>query len=112
MVVCGLGMTLMMLAAFTSNLYALAALFAVSTFAYAAWSTMCLVLPADLYPRSSVATVSGMSGTGAGIGTILSSYLIGRISDHYSFQPVVIAASLVPLAATALVLLLVRRQVK
>lgn len=109
MIGCGLGMTLMVLAAFTSNLYALAALFAVSTFAYAAWSTMCLVLPADLYPRNSVATVSGMSGTGAGIGTILSSYLIGRISDHYSFEPVIIVASMVPLLATALVLLLVRR---
>lgn len=112
MIVCGLGMTLMMLAAFTSDLYALAALFAVSTFAYAAWSTMCLVLPADLYPRESVATVSGMSGTGAGIGTILSSYLIGRISDHYSFQPIIITASLVPLVATALVLILVRRPSK
>jgi ACS family hexuronate transporter-like MFS transporter len=105
----GLGMMLMIFAATTSNVYALAALFAVSTFAYAAWSTMDIVLPADLYPRDAVATVSGMSGTGAGIGTILSSYLIGRISDHYSFEPIIICASLIPLVATALVLTLVRR---
>jgi ACS family hexuronate transporter-like MFS transporter len=70
---------------------------------------MDIVLPADLYPRDAVATVSGMSGTGAGIGTILSSYLIGRISDHYSFEPIIICASLIPLVATALVLTLVRR---
>src|SRR5260370_33604048 len=62
----------------------------------------------DLLPSELVATVSGMSGTGAGIGTILSTYLIGYVSDRYSFGPVLIGASLVPLLAMALVLLLVR----
>ena len=104
-------MALMIPSVLTSNVYFLAGLFAVSTFAYAAWSTMDIVLPADLYPRDSVATVSGMSGTGAGLGTILSSFLIGFVSDRYSFEPVIIAASLVPLIATAIVLLLVRRQI-
>jgi len=55
-----------------------------------------------------VATVSGMSGTGAGIGTILSTVLIGYTSDRYSFGPILIGASLVPLLAMALVLLLIR----
>jgi ACS family hexuronate transporter-like MFS transporter len=85
------------------------ALFAVATFSYAAWSTMGLTLPADLYPPESVATVSGMSGAAAGIGTIISTFLIGRITDHYSFEPVVITASLIPLLATLLVLVLIRR---
>jgi hypothetical protein len=44
---------------------------------------------------------------GAGVGTILSTFLIGRISDHYSFGPILAGASLVPLAATALVFLLI-----
>jgi MFS family permease len=48
-----------------------------------------------------------MSATGAGFGTILSTYLIGWAADHYSFQPVLLAASTVPLAATLLVCLLV-----
>jgi hypothetical protein len=43
----------------------------------------------------SVATVSGLSGTGAGVGTIASTYLIGRISDRYSFGPILVGASLV-----------------
>jgi hypothetical protein len=34
--------------------------------------------------------------------------LIGPISDRYSFEPILIGASLVPLVATVLVLLLVR----
>jgi ACS family hexuronate transporter-like MFS transporter len=103
-----LGMTTIAGAAFASNFALLIGLFAVSTFAYAAWSTMALSLPSDLYPSRVVASVSGMSGTGAGIGTIVSTFLIGRVADRYSFEPILIAASLIPLAATFLVLLLVR----
>jgi len=110
--VCGLGMTLLVPTVRVSSFAVLVALFAVSTFCYAAWSTMALSLPSDLYPTGSVASVSGMSGTGAGLGTIVSTFLIGRISDRYSFGPILVGASLVPLAATALVFLLVpgRRQ--
>jgi ACS family hexuronate transporter-like MFS transporter len=95
---------------FTSSVWTLAGLFAFSTFAYAAFSTMALVLPSDLYRSESVATVSGMSGTGAGIGTIVSTYLIGYISDRYSFGPILIAASLIPLVGMVLVLVLVRNR--
>ena len=69
-----------------------------------------LVLPSDLYRSESVATVSGMSGTGAGLGTIISTYLIGYVSDRYSFEPILIAASLVPLVGMVLVLLLIREK--
>jgi MFS transporter, ACS family, hexuronate transporter len=106
-VVCGIGMACLIPAAFLNHFALLIALFAISTFSYAAWSTMALTLPSDLYPLSQVATVSGMSGTGAGLGTILSTYLIGWAADHYSFQPVLVAASTVPLAATLIVCLLV-----
>ena len=108
--VCGIGMTLLVPAIFVTRFWAIIGLFALSTFSYAAWSTMALTLPSDLYPSSTVATVSGMSGTGSGIGTILSTYLIGWVSDRYSFEPILIAASAVPLVATALVFLLVRER--
>jgi predicted MFS family arabinose efflux permease len=51
-----------------------------------------------------------MSGTGSGMGTILSTYLIGWVADRHSFAPVLIGASLVPLLATALVFLLVNNR--
>ena len=107
-VVCALGMTLIAAAAFATSLWWLTACFAISTLSYAALSTMVLNLPADVYPTHSVASVSGMSGTGAGIGTIAATYLTGVVADRYSFEPILIAASLVPLAAAAAVLLLVR----
>lgn len=107
----GIGMLLLIPTIFTSNLYALSALFGLATFSYAAWSTMDIVLPSDLYPDNAVATVAGMSGTGAGIGTIISTYLIGIVSDRYSFAPILIVASLIPMVATVLVVTLVRRPV-
>jgi ACS family hexuronate transporter-like MFS transporter len=69
---------------------------------------MVLNLPADIYPTSSVASVSGLGGTGAGIGTIIATYLTGIVSDKYSFGPVLVAASLVPILATIAVVVLVR----
>lgn len=105
--ICGFGMALLIPTVGLSSFSAIVMLFAIATFSYSAWSTMALALPADLYPSQSVATVSGMSGTGAGIGTIISTFLIGMVSDRYSFAPILIVASLVPLVATALVFLLI-----
>src|SRR5205823_4163812 len=83
--ICGFGMTLLIPTIGMSSFAAIISLFAIATFCYSAWSTMALALPADLYPSGSVASVSGMSGTGAGIGTILSTFVIGQVSDKYSF---------------------------
>jgi ACS family hexuronate transporter-like MFS transporter len=82
--------------------------FAVATFAYAAFSTIILNLPADLFPSASVASVSGMGGTGAGLGTIGAIYLTGWVADRYSFGPILLGASVLPLVALAAVLFLVR----
>jgi len=104
----GIGMTLLVPAIAVSSFPVLIALFAISTFSYAAWSTMGLTFPADLYPSQTVATVSGMSGAAAGIGTIISTLLIGKVTDRYSFQPVLIGASILPVIATVLVFVLIR----
>jgi len=107
----GIGMTMLVPAIAVSSFAVLIALFAVSTFSYAAWSTMGLTFPADLYPSRTVATVSGMSGAAAGIGTILSTLAIGKVTDRYSFEPVLIGASILPVVATVLVFVLIRSSV-
>jgi MFS transporter, ACS family, aldohexuronate transporter len=111
----GVGMTMLIPTIFTTNLYLIALLFAVATFTYAGFTTMANVLPSDLYNSESVGSVSGLSGTGAGIGTIVAFKLIGYFSDArqattgtHSFDPIVIIAGLVPFAGMILVLLLVR----
>lgn len=105
--VTGCGMSMIVLAIFTSDLYTLAALFSITTCCYAAWSTMALTLPADLYASKEVASVSGLTGAGSGLGTIASTLLIGSVTDRYSFEPVLLCASMLPLLATAAVLTLI-----
>jgi predicted MFS family arabinose efflux permease len=48
----------------------------------------------------------------AGIGTVISTCLIGWISDRSSFAPVLIVTRMVPLLATALMFLLVRKRTR
>lgn len=99
---------------FTANLAAIAALFGVATFCYAAFSTIANVLPSDLFTGGAVASVFGLSGAGAGIGTIIAFELIGYFSDAsralpgHSFDVVVLVAGVVPFVGMILVLLLVR----
>jgi hypothetical protein len=49
-----------------------------------------------------------MSGTGAGIGTIFATYLIGRVADATSFAPVLMVSAAMPVLAATAVMLLVR----
>src|SRR5256884_58363 len=110
----GFGVMLLIPTIFTVNLYLIPRPFALATCSYASFSTIANVLPTDLYTSESVASVSGMSGTGAGIGTIIAFRLIGHYSDArqaagtHSFDPIVIAAGLIPFIGMILVLLLVR----
>src|ERR1035437_632393 len=93
---------------FVTNYILLAGLFSFATFAYAACATMFLSLPADVFQSRVVASVSGLSGTAAGLVALLTTYLIGQITARFSFEPVIVAASVVPCIATALLVWLVR----
>ena len=108
LLVFGPSMLILSLAVFSSQYAVLLSLFAYATFAYAACSTMFLSLPADVFHPRAVGSVSGLGGTAAGIGTLITTYLIGKVTDRFSFQPVVVAASILPCLATALFVSLVR----
>ncbi len=110
----GCGTMLLIPTVFTQNLGLITALFAMATFSYACFSTIANVLPSDLYHSNAVATVSGLSGTGSGIGTILAMKAVGYMSDArissrgHAFDPIIIASGIIPLLGMLLVLLLVR----
>jgi len=104
----GPSMLVLVTAAYTSSYVPLILLFAYTTFAYAACSTIFLAFPADVFHTRAVASVSGLSGTGAGIGTLISTYLIGYVTDRYSFRPVILAASVIPCLAVLAMVTLVR----
>jgi MFS transporter, ACS family, hexuronate transporter len=110
----GFGVTLLIPTVLTVNLALITVLFALATFCYAAFSTIANVLPSDLYRSDSVASVSGLSGMSAGIGTIIAFKLVGYFSDAnqslatHSFDTIIILAGLVPFIGMILVLFLVR----
>ena len=83
-------------------------------FLHASFTTITNVLPSDLFHSDSVASVSGLSGTGAATGTIVVYLLAGQLSDArlstgtHLFDPLMIIAGLIPFTGMLLVLLLVR----
>jgi ACS family hexuronate transporter-like MFS transporter len=104
----GVGVLALIPAAFLSGLFPLVVCFAIATFSYAAMSTMALALPADMFENRAVASVSGLSGTAAGLGTIGSTYAIGIVADRFSFTPILVVASVIPLIAALVFMVLVR----
>jgi ACS family hexuronate transporter-like MFS transporter len=94
-------------AGLASNALVSIALIAVATFAYSAWGTIMLTLPADLFPSRQTGSVSGLSGTGAGLGGLAFNFVIGYVVDHCSsYTPIFIAAGLMPVVALVIVQLL------
>jgi ACS family hexuronate transporter-like MFS transporter len=110
----GIGMTLLIFTIFTTNLYVIAFLFAVVTFTYAGFTIVANTLPTDLFESGSVASVSGLAGTATGVGTIVAFWLVGHVSDArqamgtHAFDPIVIAAGIIPFVGMILALLLLR----
>ena len=110
----GCGTMLLIPTVFTQDLWIITILFALATFSYAAFSTIANVLPSDIYKIDAVATVSGLSGTSSGIGTIIAMKAVGYLSDAraaksgHVFDPIVIASGIIPMIGMVLVLLLIR----
>ncbi len=84
-------------------------LMSVVLFAFQAWINNVQTIPSDLFPPQLVASVAGLGGFGAGIGSMIFTLVTGWIVDHFSYTAVfTIAATLGPLA-TILLLALMRR---
>ncbi len=59
-------------------------LFSIAFFGQQSWSTIVMILPADLFPRNVVASVAGMVGFGGAIGGVVFGLLAGYMLDHGS----------------------------
>jgi len=58
------------------------AIFSVAYFGQQSWSTLVMVLPADLLPRGLVGSVAGLVGFGGALGGIAFGQLVGYFLDH------------------------------
>ncbi len=95
-------------AATTHNPYLAVILISFAVWGYASWSTMGLTFPSDLFPQDVVATVTGISGLGAGVAGALFTLLVGWLVDRFSYFPAFFLAGTVPLLATLCVLVIIR----
>jgi len=107
-VLCCLPMLAGIPAALTHSPYGALALISMATWGYAAWSTMGLTFPSDLFPQDVVASVTGLSGLGAAGLSAVSTLGVGWLVDKYSYTPAFILAGTIPLLATVCVLVLIR----
>ena len=98
-------------AASVHSVYTALGLICFALWGYASWSTMGLTLPSDLFPQDVVATVTGLSGLAAGLVGFVFTIAVGVLVDRFSYGPAFLVAGLMPLFATASVLLLVRTPV-
>jgi ACS family hexuronate transporter-like MFS transporter len=67
------------------------AFFCVGAFAHQAISSTLLTLPADLFPPRAVATASGLSGTGALLGGMLFTLVVGIVAKRVGYAPLFVA---------------------
>jgi len=99
------------LAGLTSQASSAIALMCVLMFAHGFWITNFLGLLGDIFPRTAIGTISGLTGTAGGIGGMLSSLAIGAVVDRYSFMPVfAVSGILYPLAFGAILMATMRKE--
>ena len=76
------------------------------TFGFQSWINNVQTLPSDFFSEESVASVAGLGGVGAGVGAILYVLTTGWVVDHFSYTPILIIASFLPLVGTAVLFVL------
>jgi ACS family hexuronate transporter-like MFS transporter len=89
-------------AAFTHDAFVALAFISLVTFGFQAWINNVQTLPSDFFPPQAVAAVAGLGGVGAGVGAILYVLATGWVVDHFSYSPILIIASLLPLLGTVI----------
>jgi MFS transporter, ACS family, hexuronate transporter len=78
------------------------ALVSVAMLGYTGALANMLAMPADVYPKSTVASIWGIASMGSGFGGMLFSLITGWAVDHYSYTPVFIGFGLIPLICAAI----------
>jgi MFS transporter, ACS family, aldohexuronate transporter len=86
------------------------AIFSLAYFGQQSWSTLVMVLPADLYPRKVVGAVAGLVGFGGAMGGIVFGEAVGYMLDHGSgYGPVFALAGTLHVLAFLVILIAVPR---
>lgn len=87
-------------AAFATSVFWTILFISIAIFFWMIWSITVQTLPSDFFPAGAVASVSGLSGTGSTLGSVVSIWAVGQILDATGNFPLVfvLLGSLMPLA--------------
>lgn len=96
-------------AAFADDAMVALVLIGVVLFGFQVWINNVQTLPSDFFPDKAVASVAGLGGTGAGIGSMIFIFSTGWVVDHFSYVPVLVAAGLLAPAGTLVLFALTGR---
>ncbi|HEX3358162.1 MAG TPA: MFS transporter, partial [Tepidisphaeraceae bacterium] len=81
------------------------ALFSIAFFGQQSWSTLVMILPADLFPQRAVGSVAGMVGFGGAIGGAVFGMIAGQLLDRgFGYGPIFLAVSTFHVAAFFIIL--------
>ena len=97
------------LAARASDPMAALALIGLVLFGFQFWINNVQTLPSDFFPDRAVASVAGLGGVGAGIGSMIFILTTGWVVDHFGYTPILTVAGLLPPLGTAVLLALTKR---
>jgi MFS transporter, ACS family, aldohexuronate transporter len=85
-------------------------IFSIAFFGQQSWSTLVMILPADLFPVQLVGSVAGLVGFGGAMGGVVFNLVVGYLLEHGFGYPVVFGlVSTFHVAAFCIILLAVRR---
>src|SRR5436309_10265096 len=94
------------LAAFAHDAMVALVLIGVVLFGFQVWINNVQTLPSDFFSDKAVASVAGLGGTGAGIGSMILILSTGWVVDHFSYVPVLVTAGLLAPLGTLVLLAL------
>jgi MFS transporter, ACS family, hexuronate transporter len=82
--------------------------FCIGTFAHQSMSATLMTLPADLFPKSTVATANGLSGTTAVLGGMLFTAIVGYVAQNIGYGPLFTAIAFLDIIGVAFLWSLLR----
>ena len=91
--ICALCVLPISLASTTHSIYVAVALISLATAAHTGWAATMYTFAADLFPRSAVASVTGIGGMAGALGGVLLAAAAGVIRVNYGYLPLFLIAS-------------------
>ncbi len=98
-------MPLLILVPYVNSTAWVIVLFSVGYFGQQSWSTLVMVLPADMYPKRAVGALAGLVGLGGALGGIVLGQLSGYLlKQGFDYKPVMLIAGLLHITAFGVLL--------